>query len=70
MGHGFNSWFKKIPQAVSNEAPSPQLPKPVHPRAGAQQREKPPQWEVHTSQLEKAHIKQRRPSTAKNLKKF
>ena len=36
------------------------------PRACALQQEKLPQWEAHALQLEKAHLQQRRPSTAKN----
>ena len=52
----------------------PQLLSP-HPRAYALQQEKPLQWEDPTlqlernppsSQLEKAHVQQRRPSAAKN----
>ena len=67
MGHGFNSGFKKIPQAVEQLSPFTTTTKACTPRAGAQQQEKPPQWEAHTSQLEKAHIKQQRPSAAKNF---
>ena len=52
-----------------------QLLKPACPRACAPQQEKPPQWEAwalqlksnpHSWQLEKTHVQQWRPSTAKN----
>ena len=36
------------------------------PRAPALQKQKPPQWETHELQLEKAHAQQWSPSTAKN----
>ena len=37
--------------ACALEPREPQLPKPECPRAHAQQKEKPPQWEAHTPQL-------------------
>ena len=36
----------------SNQACEPPLLKPTHPRAGAPQQKKTPQWEAHTPQLE------------------
>ena len=49
MGHGFNPWSGKIPQALEqlNTALEPACPR-VH----AAQQEKPPQWEAHAPQLE------------------
>ena len=56
-------------------ARDPQLPKPEHSRACAPQQEQPPRCEAHTpclesslhsTQLEKAHLQQCRPSTTKN----
>ena len=52
----------------SSYARAPQLLKPV-PRARAPQQEKPPQWEAHALQLEKARAQQQRPNAAKKKKK-
>ena len=57
----------------NNEAHAPQLLKPVHPRACAQQQQKTPvislgtatKTSPHFPQLEKAHAQQQRPTTAK-----
>ena len=57
--HGFDPWSGRSHMLQSNQARLPQLlslcsrarklqlPKPKHPRACAQQQEKPTQWEVH-----------------------
>ena len=59
-GHRFNPWSRKIPHAVGQlsqyaKTTAPHallLPKPAHPRARAQQQEKPVQWEAGAPQLE------------------
>ena len=72
-GHRFDPWPRKIPHTV-RQLRSPQLLKPMHPRTCALHQEKPLEWEAcrqlksgsHSPQLEKAHMQQQRPSTAKN----
>ena len=76
QGRGFNFWSRKIPRAVRKQAcvlqllrlcsraRVLQLLKSAHLRAHTPQQEKPPQREAQAPQLEKAHVQQRRPSTA------
>ena len=71
-----NRWACALePMSSSYWAHEPQRLRSVHPRAFVLQREKPPQWEAHSwqlessphsPQLEKKNVQQQRPSTVKN----
>ena len=57
QGHGFEPWSGKIPHAVEQLSPWPQLlsmraitTEALAPRAHAPQQEKPPQWEARAPQ--------------------
>ena len=59
--HGANK-----PMSHNYWAHVPQLLKPAHLELVLHSKDKPPQWEAHLLQLEKAHVQQRRPKAAKN----
>ena len=60
----------KIPHIVGQLSPWATTTETCRPRAGALQKEKPPQWEACTPRLEKAQAQQWRASTAKNRMLF
>ena len=60
------AWGTKISYAVEQLRLSVATIGPLLPGACAPQPEKPLQWEACTSQLEKAHVQQQRPSEAKS----
>ena len=47
QGHGFDPWFRKIPQEVEQLSLLPTATEPKHPGGGAPQQEKPPPGAAH-----------------------
>ena len=68
--HRFDPWSGKIPHTAGQLSPWATTTEPVHPRAHASQRRKPPKLRSSpsSSQLEEVHTQHRKPSAAKRKK--